>query len=342
VDEQVSKIERVEVGEDHAPAPSSTLNHLPTIQHGDTADGIGSNTTSGRQDDISSNAGGYGEGRGLQPVSEVVDVAGHTPPSRGKEPGASLRLEVGRVLEARLVWVGAEGELLRVGEAEDGDADDEDTGDKSKIDPAKVYRVDGEIATLGGVEEGDPDDVAKRKHEAQAVGDNVHHAENARLRILSLQNIVALDGGDEQDAVRDVTVIAVLLGDKGQVEQDPASQARTHFQPCLDVNLAKEGEGDTGVEFPAYVVVVDEVARVSAASQLSQLAVARLDAEAADVDPGSDNVGKEDAACQELEVVVADEGPDNEVRAIDVRADRTCSQLNNRGMESYDRDQSSV
>ena len=123
--------------------------------------------------------------------------------------------------------------LLVVGRAEDEQANGKGGADCCDSRRAQVDGVHGQVPALRRVQEGHPGDVSKGEHEPQPIRGNVHHPEQARLGILSLQDIVHLHRCDEQNAVGKGSVVAVLLRDKGQVEKSPSRQAGSHFKPRL-------------------------------------------------------------------------------------------------------------
>lgn len=189
---------------------------------------------------------------------------------------------------------------------------------------------------MSGVEEGDPDDITKAEHETQSVSGDIHHTQESRLSVLALKHIVRLNQSDDNDAVGDVSVGAVLLRNVCKIKQSPPSKTRAHLEPCLQIDLSKEREGDAGVELAADEEIVDEVAGMSALGELTHLRVALLDVETVDVDIDGDDEGQDDVCVEELEVVVGDEGPDGKLGAVDDGTDGTSGQLNNGRGESCD------
>ena len=243
-------------------------------------------------------------------------MPGDAPPARDEKTRTGLGLNVLEMGNAGVVGVGAEVVLLAVGEAEDGEGGQQQGTDCQEANSAELLRVHGEVAGLLRVQERHPDKIAESKHEAEAVGGNVDGGQDGGLHDVGVEDVESLDDGDEDDAVGDEAVQAVLLGDEGAVDNDPAEQAGPELHELLDVNLSDQGEGDAWVELAANVPVVDDVARVAACRQLTELGVARLDAEAANVDKGAKGVGDQDIGRQDLDVVVGDESPDRELGAL--------------------------
>jgi hypothetical protein len=68
-----------------------------------------------------------------------------------------------------------------------------------------------------------------------------------------------LYGCREDDAIRDVAIVAILLGYKGEIKQDPPGQTRADFAPGLDVDFTEEWQCDAGVKFTADEEVVDRI-----------------------------------------------------------------------------------
>lgn len=326
VDEKDSKVERVEAGEKHAPALGNALHDLGAVKHSVAKHIRGGHGALG-QNHVASEARGQTERQRLHPVAKVVDVARHAPPARGQESGATLGLQVGQAGDAGVVGGLAEDGLLGVGCTEDVQADGKRGGEGSNARPAEVSGIDGEVAALRRVNEGNPDNIAESKHEAETVGDDIHHAENTSLGILALEDVVALDSRDENHTVGNVAVVAVLLGDKGEIQQKPASQTGAHLQPSLDVNLSKDGEVDAGVELAANIKVINQVSGVAALGKLTKLAVASLDREASSINVNGNSPGKDNVGGEELQVVFVHPSPDDEIGAVDVSADSASCDL---------------
>lgn len=234
-----------------------------------------------------------------------------------------------------MVGVPTEKVLLRVGRAEDVQTGGEHGADDGQTCGTECDWVRGQVAGLRGVKEGQPGDIAKSKHEAQAVGSNVHHGQDTRLHVLAFEHVVSLHSCREQDAVGNKTIVAVLLGNVGAVEQDPARQAGAHLEEGLDIDLAEKGPRDARVELTADVEVVDHVASVATLGKLAQFGVAGLDREALCVDPNGDGVSQEDVGCQQLQVVIGHELPNNKVGALEVRSESAGNELNDRGVEGW-------
>lgn len=125
-----------------------------------------------------------------------------------------------------------------------------------------------------------------------------------------------------------------MFRDERAVKQDPPSKTGSHFQPRLDINLAKERESHAGVEFTTNEVVVDDSSGTASHSDLSKFRVSGLDREAAEISPNGNDVGEDCACCEKLDIVVGDPCPDGKVGAVDVGSDSATSQLNNGSRES--------
>lgn len=146
-----------------------------------------------------------------------------------------------------MVRLGPERVLLVIGGLEDIDAENKDGTHCRNPRPAQMHGVGGGVAALGGVQERNPGEIAEGEHEAQSVGGNVHPGRDAGSVVLAAEHIVGLNGRREDNAVGDVAVVAVLLGDEGQIQQDPPSQTGTDFAPGLDVDFPKKWQSDAGV-----------------------------------------------------------------------------------------------
>jgi hypothetical protein len=208
----------------------------------------------------------------------------------------------------------------------------EDAGDAGD---AEVDGVDGQVAGLETVDEWQPGKVAKGKHEAEAVGGDVHGGENGRLHPQCVGDVEGLEGDDQDHGVGDAAVEFVLVGRKGEIEDYPPQETGTHLAPDFDVDFAEDGESDAWVEFATNEPVVDEVAGVASCCELAVLGVARLDGKGADVDEAGEEKGDEEVDGDELGVVFPDECPDDKVGALEVG---TCSEASNyqdRRIECY-------
>ena len=181
---------------------------------------------------------------------------GAPPPGRD-QPAAVLRFNIGEVCDAGIRWVSAEAVLLVVGGAEDVVTYRLGREDKSDAGEAEVERVDGEVAGLEGVDEGEPDEIAEGEHEAEAIGGDVDGGEHGGFHIEGVEDVKSLEGREEEDGVGDGVVGFVLVGDVGEVEEDPAEHAGAELAEDFDVEEAEEGEVDARVEFAADKPVVD-------------------------------------------------------------------------------------
>lgn len=216
--------------------------------------------------------------------------------------------------------IGPEAVFLVVGAAEDPVTESLDGEHAEDARGAEMDRVDGEISGLKGVDEGQPDEVAKGEHEAEAVGGDVNGRQHRRFHIEGVEDVEGLKGDDEEHAVADEAVESVLVREEGEVEEDPAEHAGPEFHEGFDVDGAREGEGDAGVEFAPDEPVVDEVAAVTAGGEFAVVAVRRLDGEAGDVDVGCQGVGDDEVCGQDGDVVVPEEGPEREIGALEDRS----------------------
>lgn len=290
MDQEDSKVQDVEVRENDTPAPGLALDNLAAIKHGKRTRSTG---PSG-QDLVASDTSRQRVGPALQPVAEVVDMASDAPPAGSDKTRTGLGLEVGEVLDARVLGVATEVVLLRVGQAEDAVTSSQDSADGNQTKGTELLRMSGQVAGLSRVHEGHPDNVAEAEHESEAVGGDVHGCQNGRLHVDAIENVKGLNGGDEEDRIGHVAEGAVLLGDKGAIEDDPAEKTGAHLHELLDVDFANEGESNAGVQFATNVEIVDERASGAAGCQLAHLLVAGLDLEAADVDEDGEREGEED------------------------------------------------
>lgn len=66
-----------------------------------------------------------------------------------------------------------------------------DKAHKDEARHAQVHGADREVPVLRGVKKGNPDDSSKRKHEAQAIRDNVNHGRDSAFGIVAVQNVEA-------------------------------------------------------------------------------------------------------------------------------------------------------
>jgi hypothetical protein len=100
------------------------------------------------------------------------------------------------------------------------------------------------------------------------------------------------------------------------------------IHPIMPGRSSNKGKRDTRVQLASDEPVVQQVASLAARSQFAVILIASLDAEASNVNECSDGVGEEDARGEELDVIVADEGPDGEFSAL---GDCSCSQRKESG-----------
>lgn len=258
VHEKHAEIDDVEIREDHAPGAGGALLELG----GDvTGDGV-----LVAVDEIPGHACGQAVAEGHDPVAEVVDVAGTSPPAGDDEFGSSFGgdgLEVG---DARVVGVRPEAVLLVVGGAEDVVShalEGEDAGDA--LQP-EGERVDGQVAGLKAVEGREPGNVAEGKHEAESVVDAVDRGQDSGFHVQAVEDVEHLESGDHDDGVGYIAVDFVLVGDECEVKNDVPYQTRTHLVEEFDVdglascNGDEGGNGDTRVHLAADEEVVDDVA----------------------------------------------------------------------------------
>ena len=122
-----------------------------------------------------------------------------------------------------------------------------------------------------------------------------------------------MEGGEEDNGVGQSAMGGVLMRAEGEVEQDPAQQARAHFAEDFDIkNLVKEGESDTRVELSSNKEVVEDVARVAARGKLPMCRVRATtvgDRERPEVDEEGDEGGDEKIGGDDLWDIVPNECP---------------------------------
>lgn len=265
VDQQRAKVHQEEVREDHSPAPAlGGLNGLLLQVPGGRVDA--------QDNSVAGNARRQAVRPRHDPVAQVVDVAGASPPAGRDQLGAAGRLDVLEVLDAGIVRVGAETVLLVVGAPEDRVAHGSDSQDEQDAIEAQLVREDGQVAGLEVVDKRHPDEVAKREHEPEAVHDDVHCSQQGRLHVQAIQDIESLESSRDDDRVRDVAVGAVLAGNVRQVQDDPPQQAGAHFEPGLDVDRARSftdkgnWQAYPGVQLSANEEIVQRVASVTTRS----------------------------------------------------------------------------
>ena len=320
MDKQDCEVHHEEVGEDHAPALCFAGDNVRAVAVLEEV-GVGlcgcNGVGSGVADHITGQRGGEDVRPAHEPVAQVVDVARGAPPAGDEEARAGGCLDVFEVRDAGVRGVGAEAVLLVVDGAEDVVADTLDGQDSDDALDAEVDGVDGEVAGLHAVGEGDPGKVAEGEHHAETVGDQVDGGQDGGLHVQCVEGVDGLGGGDQDDRVGDTAVVAVLLHDEGQVHDDPAEHAGAQLTPGLDVDLAEDGQHDTGVQLATDEPVVEDIAGVAACSKLAHLRVLGvLDAEGANINVGGQDVGDEYVGGDNANVVVGDEGPDGPVGTI--------------------------
>lgn len=93
----------------------------------------------------------------------------------------------------------------------------------------------GEEAGLQGVHERYPDQVAKAQHETEAVGSDIHGCENCRLVPEPVEHVPELKGVDENHAIGDAAMYAMLLNEEGKVQERPQDQARAELAEGFEV-----------------------------------------------------------------------------------------------------------
>lgn len=133
--------------------------------------------------------------------------------------------------------------------------------------------------------------------------------------------------GDQDDGVGNSAKVAILLRDKGEIDDDPAEHTRAELAPRLDVDLTEDGEGDTRVQLATNEPVVEQVAGAAASGKLASVGVAWvLDAERTNIAESGQKVGDEDVGGDDANKVVSDERPDREVGAMGDSASGESSQ----------------
>lgn len=186
VQEQDSEVDHEEVGEDHAPSLRLARDNvlaIAVLEEVRVRLGSGKWVLRRVADHIAGHRSGENIGPAHKPVAEVVDVAGHTPPSGDEQARASFGLDVLEVRHAGVFRVGPEAVLLVVDGAEDVVSEKLDSGDGDDALDAEVNGIDGQVAGLDGVGEWDPDEIAKGQHHAEAVLNDVHGGQDGRLHV---------------------------------------------------------------------------------------------------------------------------------------------------------------
>lgn len=116
------------------------------------------------------------------------------------------------------------------------------------------------------------------------------------------------------------------MDDVGDVENDPAGQARAEFAEGLDVDRLRcfaderNWKGDSWVEFSANEEIVQDIAGVSASGEFAFFGVGLAglgNREAGDVDVDRKEDDDKQVCRDDLEMIVPDKAPDREVDAID-------------------------
>ena len=255
VNKKNGKVQDVKVCDQHAPSLGLTLDNLTTVAHHVRA----LNVSSGAQDLVTRKTGGKAVRPRLDPIAEVVDVSGHTPPASSKQLAALLGLDVLEVRDSGVVGVSAEAVLLVVGRAEDVKAKTNKAEHCSETQRAEGHGMDGEVSGLKGVDIRHPDDIAKGKHHTEAIGGDVHRRQNCGLVPPRVKDIQSLDSGDQDGAISHVTVVAVLLSAPRTVHDDPTHHTGTKLEELLQVNLADKRDDNTRVEFATNEPIVQHV-----------------------------------------------------------------------------------
>jgi hypothetical protein len=294
VDEEHSEVRHEKIRDDHAPAFCFARNNVLLVRVLEEDSVFGRSIKWVRRciaDDVTGGSSGQNVRPRHKPVTEVVDVACGAPPAGDEELGAGLGLNVLEMLDARVIGVGAEAVLLVVDGAEDVVADGLDGEDGYQAADAEFDGVSGQVACLQAVCEGHPDKITERKHQSEAVADDVDGCQHGRLHVVAVKDVESLRKGDEKNGVCDFPEVAVLLHDEGQIEHHPAKHAGADFSPGLDVDLAKDGKRDARVEFTTDEPVVQDVAAVATLCKLAHAGVhGVLDGEGANVHIGSQRV----------------------------------------------------
>jgi len=140
VDQEDGEVQHVEVGNGDRIALDAFLR-----------DKAGAGVEDGRCELVACGKGGKAVGPRHQPVSEVVDVAGSSPPAGSQQAGAGGCLDVLQVSHLGVIGVGAEAVLLVVSAAEDVVAKTLDAENGEYVGGTKDDRVDAEVACLDGV-----------------------------------------------------------------------------------------------------------------------------------------------------------------------------------------------
>lgn len=126
------------------------------------------------------------------PVAEVVDVAGCSPPAGGQETGAGGGFHVFQMGDFGVVGVGAEAVLLVVRCAEDVVACALDREDHEDVKWPEDDRMHTEVTGLERVDEGHPYKISKGEHETEAVCGDVHGGEDSWFHPESVKDVYCL------------------------------------------------------------------------------------------------------------------------------------------------------
>lgn len=141
-----------------------------------------------------------------------------------------------QVLDARIFGVGSEAILLVVRGAENVVSkalDCEDTGNTRR---AEMNGMDGKITRLKAVDEGKPHQVTKCEHKSETISGHIHGRQYRWFHVQSIEHVQRLEGGDQEDRVRDGTMLSILMCDECKVQDDPPKHARSKLAEQLDVN----------------------------------------------------------------------------------------------------------
>jgi len=226
VDEQDGEVEQVKVCDRYCRSSHAVGGDEPRARMEDAG-----------RDFVPGGEGGEAERPRHEPVAEVVDVSGPAPPAGRQQTAARMRLDVGEVRHLGIVGVGAEGILLAVARTEDVVAGQLHGGNHHEVDGAEHDGVHAQVASLQAIDERDPRQVSEGKHEAEAVGGDVHGGKDGGLHPQRVEHVPRLREGHDQHGVGDVAVGSILLGHEGQVQHNPAEQAGPQLHEGLDVDF---------------------------------------------------------------------------------------------------------
>eukprot|EP00754_Rhynchopus_humris_P025004 Rhum_TRINITY_DN14924_c30_g1::Rhum_TRINITY_DN14924_c30_g1_i1::g.129208::m.129208 len=239
-------------------------------------------------------AGGERPAETVEPVSGVVDLAGHAPPAGDQQ--LLVRVVCGHRLQVRhrrAVRVAPERILLRVGQAEHTEAqqveEDENEGRHLR---GEVRVVVHQVPCLQCVRERHPRKVAEAQHVAETVAGHVHRRQDGALLVERVPDVQALA---EHNQVHRQGVVAqhlLLLDHHAEVDDHPSDHARAQLAEDLQVEAA-----DARVQLAADEEVVHGVA-ADALSQLLALAERRHK------ECDGEQHGERDGSHSQLQVVV--------------------------------------